>query len=178
MVAQRGGQVSPILGGLRSGDSPVIQQHRHEDRLPTGDAAARARVDAGDLRARQEDAEDQRALSCGQGPLLYYRAAEGTCAALETDTVPFGCIEDLEVELRAPIRMEPGDIFVALSDGVVDAERMGGERFGTGRVIEVVTRHCRSSAAELTAALREAVADFTGAVGAEDDRTGLVVKRR
>jgi len=117
-------------------------------------------------------------FSCGQGPLLYYRAAEGACVALETDTVPFGCVEDLEVELRAPIRMEPGDIFVALSDGVVDAERMGGERFGTGRVIEVVTRHCRSSAAELTAALREAVAGFTGAARAEDDRTGLVVKRR
>ena len=64
--------------------------------------------------------------------------------------------------LRASIRMEPGDTFVALSDGVVDAERIGGERFGTARVIEVVTRHCRSSAAELTAALREAVADFTG----------------
>ncbi len=117
-------------------------------------------------------------FSCGQGPLLYYRAAEGACVALETDTVPFGCVEDLEVELRAPIRMEPGDIFVALSDGVVDAERMGGERFGTVRVIEVVTRHCRSSAAELTAALREAVAGFTGAARAEDDRTGLVVKRR
>jgi len=117
-------------------------------------------------------------FSCGQGPLLYYRAAEGTCATLETDTVPFGCLEDLEVELRAPIRMEPGDIFVALSDGVVDAERLGGERFGTARVIEVVIRHCASSAAELTAALRQAVADFTGAVPAEDDRTGLVVKRR
>ena len=70
-------------------------------------------------------------FSCGQGPLLYYRAAEGACATLETDTVPFGCIEDLEVALRPPIRMERGDIFVALSDGVVDAERMDGERFGT-----------------------------------------------
>ncbi len=80
--------------------------------------------------------------------------------------------------VRAPIRMEPGDIFVALSDGVVDAERTGGERFGTARVIELVTRHCRSSAAELTAALRDAVADFTGAARAEDDRTGLVVKPR
>ena len=117
-------------------------------------------------------------FSCGQGPLLYFRAAEGVCSALETDTVPFGCIEDLAVELRAPIRMEPGDIFVALSDGVVDAERIGGERFGTARVIEVVTRHCRSSAAELTAALRAAVADFTGTAPAEDDRTGVVVKRR
>ena len=117
-------------------------------------------------------------FSCGQGPLLYYRAAEGACTTLETDTVPFGCVEDLEVALRAPIRMEPGDIFVALSDGVVDTERLGGERFGTARVIEVVTRHCRGSAAELTAALREAVAAFTGAVRAEDDRTGVVVKRR
>jgi len=95
-------------------------------------------------------------FSCGQGPLLYYRAAEGACATLETDTVPFGCIEDLEVAPRPPVRMEPGDIFVALSDGMVDAERMGGERFGTARVIELVTRHCRSSAADLTAALRDA----------------------
>jgi serine phosphatase RsbU (regulator of sigma subunit) len=70
------------------------------------------------------------------------------------------------------------DIFVVLSDGVVDAERTGGERFGTARVIELVTRHCRSSAADLTAAPRDAVADFTGAARAEDDRTGLVVKRR
>ncbi len=110
MVAQRGGQVSPILGGLRS--------RTFRSRAPAA--------------------------------LLYYRAAEGACATLETDTVPFGCIEDLEVALRPPVRMEPGDIFVALSDGVVDAERMGGERFGTARVIEL----------------------------AEDDRTGLVVKRR
>ncbi len=87
-------------------------------------------------------------------------------------------LKDLKVALRPPIRMEPGDFFVALSDGVVDAERMGGERFGTARVIELVTRHCRSSAADLTAALRDAVADFTGAARAEDDRTDLVVKRR
>src|SRR6266404_3973827 len=87
-------------------------------------------------------------------------------------------LKDLKVALRPPIRMEPGDFFVALSDGVVDAERMGGERFGTARVIELVIRHCRSSAADLTAALRDAVADFTGAARAEDDRTDLVVKRR
>lgn len=116
-------------------------------------------------------------FSCGQGPLLYYRAAEGTCAVLETDTMPFGCIEDLEVTLRAPIRMEPGDIFVVLSDGVIDAERLDGERFGTGRVIDIVTRHRGGSAAELTAAIRAAVATFTDATRAEDDRTGLVIKR-
>ena len=115
--------------------------------------------------------------SCGQGPLLYYRAADRSCTALETDTMPFGCIEDLEVTLRAPMRMEPGDVFVALSDGVIDAEGAGGERFGTMRVIEIITRHCAGTASDLTAALRQAVADFTGAARSEDDRTGVVVKR-
>jgi serine phosphatase RsbU (regulator of sigma subunit) len=117
-------------------------------------------------------------FSCGQGPLLYYRAAERACTVLETDTVPFGCVEDLEVELRAPIRMEPGDVFVALSDGVVDAESPEGERFGTGRVIDIVTRHCESSAAGLMTALRQALSGFTGAARADDDRTGIIVKRR
>jgi serine phosphatase RsbU (regulator of sigma subunit) len=116
-------------------------------------------------------------FSCGQGPLLYYRAAEQTCVVVETDTVPFGCVEDLEVEVRPPIRMEPGDVFVALSDGVVDAESSNGERFGTGRVIDIVTRHGGSSAAELMTTLRQALAEFTGAARADDDRTGVIIRR-
>ena len=116
-------------------------------------------------------------FSCGQGPLLYYRATERACTVLETDTVPFGCVENLEVVLRAPIRMEPGDVFVALSDGVVDAESSNGERFGTERVIDIITRHRGSSAAELMTTLRRELADFTGAARADDDRTGVIIKR-
>ena len=115
--------------------------------------------------------------SCGQGPLLYYRAADQACVTLETDTVPFGCVEDLEVVVRAPIRMDPGDMFVALSDGVVDAESSTGERFGTERVIDIITRHREGSAAELMASLRRVLADFTGAAPADDDRTGVIIKR-
>ncbi|HYB70701.1 MAG TPA: SpoIIE family protein phosphatase [Candidatus Bathyarchaeia archaeon] len=116
-------------------------------------------------------------FSCGQGPLLYYRAAERTCVTIETDSLPFGCVESLEVQLRPPIRMEPGDVFVALSDGVGDAENASGDRFGTRRIIEVVTRHGEGSASELLTALRRALADFAGATAADDDRTGVIVKR-
>jgi serine phosphatase RsbU (regulator of sigma subunit) len=116
-------------------------------------------------------------FSCGQGPLLYYRAGEGACTVLETDTVPLGCMDDLEVSLRAPLRMEPGDIFVVLSDGVVDAASASGERFGTGRVIDVVIRHREDRASELVSALRHAVARFTDGVPADDDRTAVIVKR-
>jgi serine phosphatase RsbU (regulator of sigma subunit) len=116
-------------------------------------------------------------FSCGQGPLLYYRAAEETAEVLETDAVPLGCFEDLEVNVRAPLRMESGDIFVALSDGVIEAENPDGERFGTRRVIDLIARHRKESAPELMATLREALTAFTGSTPADDDRTVVIVKR-
>src|SRR5262249_17497490 len=33
-------------------------------------------------------------FSCGQGPLLYYRAAAKRCDTLATDAVPLGCLDD------------------------------------------------------------------------------------
>jgi len=115
-------------------------------------------------------------FSCGQGPLLYYRAAAGSCETLGTDTVPLGCLDDLAVVPRDPIRMEPGDIFAVLSDGVIDSESATGERFGTRRVIDVVTSGCGASAAELTAALRRALAAFTDGAPPADDRTAVFIK--
>jgi hypothetical protein len=56
-------------------------------------------------------------------------------------------------------------------------ERLSGKRFGTGRVIDVVTRHHEDRAAELMSAPRRVVARFTGGVPADDDRTAVIVKR-
>ena len=116
-------------------------------------------------------------VSCGQGPLLHYRAADGACSVLETDTLPLGCLEHLEVTPRAPLRLEPGDVFVVLSDGVVDAESAAGERFGTKAVVDLITSRRDGSASELADALREALAAFTGGAPADDDRTVIIVKR-
>ena len=126
------------------------------------------------------DAEAQTltSFSCGQGPLLYYRAAERICQAIETDAVPRGCFDDLEVDLREPLSMQPGDVFVALSDGVVEAASPGGAQFGTKRVMELITEQPERGASELMAALREALRAFTEARQADDDRTVVIVKRR
>ena len=119
-----------------------------------------------------------RSFSCGQGPLLFYRAATRACETIETDTMPLGCLDDLVVVPRAPIRMEPGDVFVVLSDGVFDAESPAGERFGTPRVIDVIVSACEGSAEELVAALRQALTTFTGGTRPDDDRTAVVIKCR
>ena len=119
-----------------------------------------------------------RSFSCGQGPLLYYRAAEQACAVIQTDAIPLGCFDNLEVNLREPMRMGSGDIFVALSDGVVEAMNPEGEPFGTKRVIDVITRHSQASASALMSSLRDALNAFTKSSPADDDRTVIIVKRR
>jgi phosphoserine phosphatase len=119
-----------------------------------------------------------RSFSCGQGPLLFYRAAAQACETIETDTVPLGCLDDLAVVPRDAIRMEPGDVFVVLSDGVIDAESATGERFGTPRVIDVIVSAREGSAEELMAALRQALTMFTGGARPDDDRTAVVIKCR
>jgi serine phosphatase RsbU (regulator of sigma subunit) len=123
------------------------------------------------------EAQTLTAVSCGQGPLLYYRAGADVCEVLATDTLPLGCLDDLECALRPPIRMQPGDVFVALSDGVVDAENEAGERFGTKAVASLIADGRDRSAGELTGRLREALAAFTGGAPADDDRTALIIKR-
>ena len=129
----------------------------------------------GELDAR---ARTLRSFSCGQGPLLFYRAAAQACETIETDTVPLGCLDDLAVVPRDAIRMEPGDVFVVLSDGVIDAESATGERFGTPRVIDVIVSAREGSAEELMAALRQALTMFTGGARPDDDRTAVVIKCR
>jgi serine phosphatase RsbU (regulator of sigma subunit) len=128
----------------------------------------------GDLDAREGTLTG---FSCGQGPLIYYRAASRACESLATDAVPLGCLDDLEISLPPALRMEPGDIFVVLSDGVVEAENASGELFGTRRVIEIVAAHCGGSASELMAVLRKALSAFTATTPAADDRTAIIVKR-
>src|SRR5262249_25859499 len=116
-------------------------------------------------------------FSCGQGPILHYRAADRSCDILETDAAPLGLLDDLEVRLRAPILLQPGDVFVVASDGVVEAVNATGVSFGTKRLIDLVAQLQAASASELLRALRSELAAFTDATPPDDDRTVLIIKR-
>ena len=156
------------------GDLPAIIRHLNAQLCADLTEGRFVSAWLGELDAKEQTLTG---FSCGQGPLLYYRAAEQTCSVIETDASFFGWAEELEVALRPPMRMEQGDVFVALSDGVVDATNGNGERFGTSRVIDLVSRHRETSAAELMAVLRRALAAFTEGVPADDDRTAVAVRR-
>jgi phosphoserine phosphatase len=115
--------------------------------------------------------------SCGQGPIVHYRARAAACDVVPSDTVALGLVEDLAIRMGEPIALEPGDIFAVASDGVVEATDAGGALFGTARLIDVIVRHHEAPASALLRALRDAIDAFTRGAPPEDDRTVVVIKR-
>jgi len=117
-------------------------------------------------------------FSAGQGPLLYLNALEQTWRIYGADMPPLGAFEDVTITLSEPIAMAPGDIFVALSDGLIEAVDPAGELFGKERIMEVLKAYRTATAEDILAALRREIDAFTGSAPPDDDRTVIIIKRQ
>lgn len=124
---------------------------------------------------------DPRGRSCrlasagGLSPLLI-RPATGDLAYLEVPGFPLGTLGDLTYQDRE-FPLEPGDILLLYSDGLVEAVNERGEFFGFGRLEEFARR--TPPAADLFLAwLLEEIGAFTGGATQYDDITLVVIQRR
>jgi sigma-B regulation protein RsbU (phosphoserine phosphatase) len=73
--------------------------------------------------------------------------------------------------------MQPGDLFVAFSDGVTEPENESGE-FGAERVIELVQEHHHQPLSRIADAITDAVADWIGGAEQPDDVTVVLARAR
>ncbi|MEM1207158.1 MAG: SpoIIE family protein phosphatase [Acidobacteriota bacterium] len=111
------------------------------------------------------------------GHLPIYRVTSGgEVRAVECPSLPLGTgIASDHRTVTEPL--EPGDLWVTLSDGIVEGRRDGGELFGFGRLEAVLADCAGASAAGARDRILDAWRRFVG--GAEDqpddDRTLIVV---
>lgn len=117
-------------------------------------------------------------FSAGLGPLFHYRERDDAVRLLDSDSLPLGIVRDLEVPEKEPLILEPGDILLVASDGILDAFASEHESFGSGRVLELLHARHDQSAKEILGALRRELTAFTASWPADDDRTVIVLKRR
>ncbi len=75
------------------------------------------------------------------------------------------------------IILEPGDILVAYTDGMVEPENVYGEMFGEQRLQDLLLRHAREDSAEIINRAMEAVVQWTGSSELQDDMTMLIARR-
>ncbi|HEY7114875.1 MAG TPA: PP2C family protein-serine/threonine phosphatase, partial [Thermoanaerobaculia bacterium] len=74
------------------------------------------------------------------------------------------------------LSLAPGDLLVAVTDGVLEAENAAGEEFGELRLAEVLAASRSLSAADLCRAVLSRVAEFLGGLPAADDLTVVVAR--
>lgn len=115
-------------------------------------------------------------LSAGQGPILTYRAADGSMERRDADIAPLGVTSDIDVHPTALV-LQRGDIHAVISDGIFEAKNKAGEQFGEVRVMDCIKAHRTAATADLLAALQNAVATFTEGAPQDDDQTVILIKR-
>jgi sigma-B regulation protein RsbU (phosphoserine phosphatase) len=113
-------------------------------------------------------------------PPPFYLAADGSHRFLEEGGPVLGPLLNGTYE-RGFVRLQPGDVVVLYTDGIIETEAKGRgpgrEEYGVERLIEAVRENARRPAAEIVGAVFASVEKFSGARAAKDDRTVVVVRR-
>lgn len=116
-----------------------------------------------------------RLWTAGHPPAIHYRASEGRASVIETSAFPLGMFPGWK-EPPVTLPWAAGDTLLLYTDGLSETRHAAtGEQFGAERLADLVTEHCRESAAEIVdAILRAALAWGSPA----DDLTLVACKRK
>ncbi len=101
---------------------------------------------------------------------------DNSVARLDTSGTVVGLFDGMSYpEARVP--MQPGDIFIAFSDGVTEPENEFGE-FGEDRLIELIQLHRDQPLSRISEIVTTAVADWIGGAEQPDDVTLVLARAR
>jgi sigma-B regulation protein RsbU (phosphoserine phosphatase) len=115
-----------------------------------------------------------RYVNAGHNPPLHVGSG-GVRASLGASAPAVGMVEQFQPQVEE-ISFAPGDVLVAYTDGLTEAQDAAGESFGEERM-RALLDDLPDSAAALTHRLCDAVSEFVGATEQFDDITLLTVRR-
>ena len=126
------------------------------------------------------DPEDHRVhyVSAGHGPLLHFKPGAGQAIEIPASTLPLGILPELDAAAPAPIRLDPGDTLLLVTDGFSEWLNPEEEQFGTARIFDLVRARPEASSAEIIDLLHGAVVRFGRGTPQTDDLTAIAIKRR
>jgi sigma-B regulation protein RsbU (phosphoserine phosphatase) len=115
-------------------------------------------------------------VNAGHNPPLWYCAEKDALVPLNPTGMALGILPDATFDQQT-VRLGPGDWVLLYTDGLTDASDASDNRFGIERVQRVLLPHRHGAAAELLAALEQAVDRFSGDTPPFDDIALLLLRR-
>jgi serine phosphatase RsbU (regulator of sigma subunit) len=115
-------------------------------------------------------------ISAGHNPAYLYRAAESSIEELSSNSLMVGAFDFASFESNS-LELRPGDILLAYSDGLTEAENSSGEMFGEERLKGIIMKEAPHGAERLLKTVLAALDEFTGNQLQTDDITIMIVER-
>ncbi len=114
-------------------------------------------------------------INAGHLAPILMRANRPTCLRLDAGGPVLGLLPNAKYEAGS-VELEPDDLIVLYSDGLVEAANANDEQFGEERVVALVAQHRHLTAAQIRDRIIRAAQTFTGGAELDDDRTVLVLR--
>jgi sigma-B regulation protein RsbU (phosphoserine phosphatase) len=114
--------------------------------------------------------------SAGHIPgLIFFGSGEIKCK-LESTGPPLGLFPASEFSLRQGIPLDPGNIAVFLTDGVIESTTPRGNEFGAERLLDQIRALGHDSASNIADGIYHATRTFAQGNFQDDDITSVIIK--
>ncbi|HEX3049920.1 MAG TPA: GAF domain-containing SpoIIE family protein phosphatase [Aggregatilineaceae bacterium] len=114
-------------------------------------------------------------VNAGHNLPLLYHTKQQRHEFLPRGGYPLGWFEDLPVA-AVEYHLEPGDVLVYYTDGLIEAENLSAEPYGEERLLDIVRSSAELPATEILKRITDSMIAFMGAAPPFDDTTLIVVR--
>jgi sigma-B regulation protein RsbU (phosphoserine phosphatase) len=118
-------------------------------------------------------------VNAGHNPPMLFHKSAGTwqISRLETGGTVVGLLESFPYE-QGSLRIEPGDLFIAFTDGISESMNSADEEWGEKALIETVQACSGLSPSETIARIMQAADKFVAGAKQHDDMTLVVLRAK
>ncbi|MCX7025509.1 MAG: SpoIIE family protein phosphatase [Spirochaetes bacterium] len=110
-------------------------------------------------------------------PILIFRKGMDTIETVEIKSLPIGVEKQTEY-VKKVFRLEPGDVVVLYTDGVLESMNSQGKQYGRKNLGDIVAQYHALSAKDITGKIKNDLDAFVGSSRQHDDQTVLVMKMK
>jgi sigma-B regulation protein RsbU (phosphoserine phosphatase) len=139
-------------------------------------ARAAARAQASMWIAFLSPRGDVRSCTAGGPPPLWVPADDSPVQRIGAGGPPLGSADDPETYVEESFRLLPGDLLVAVSDGVLDMRDPTDAPFGPRAVADLVAQHRRDALDRLIGCILGAVDEHARQAQPADDQVVLAIR--
>ena len=102
--------------------------------------------------------------NAGHGPALLYHRSSESFQILNSTSLPLGFLTEFGARNGSKLVMEPGDLLVLATDGLIELQNENHEMFGRVRLEGLIREYCALAVQDLVMAIQDAVAEFFCAI--------------